>query len=159
MAEGKGSEIWLIVLLVVVAAVFGVMTFTKDRSHSAKPAAQDVLADKAQPVSIKPQHTEADQAAVSAMKPASSVVAAPHMMAPKASFAIQVYSFKDKARADAALEKLKAKGNKAYVMVSDLGARGVWYRVRVGSFTSEDEARAALETITVDFKSGIIVTE
>ncbi|MBF0387165.1 MAG: SPOR domain-containing protein [Candidatus Omnitrophica bacterium] len=172
MAGGKGNEIWLIVLLVVVAAVFGVMSFSKDKAQPAKVSAQDVLADKAEPAAvvkkdnapvtmsgIKPAHSEADQAAVAAVKPASSVVMAPRVLAAKESFAVQVYSFKDKARADAALEKLKAKGHKAYIMVSDLGARGVWYRVRVGSFGAEDEAKAALEAITVDFKSGIIVTE
>ena len=81
------------------------------------------------------------------------------VLPPKDSFAVQVYSFKDKARADAAIEKLKAKGYKSYIMVSDLGARGVWYRVRVGSFGTEEEARTELDAITVDFKSGIIVTE
>ncbi len=158
MAGGKGSEIWLIVLLVVVAAVFGVMSFSKDKSP-VKASVQDVLAEKAQPSGIKPAHTEADQAAVAAVKPSSSVVMAPQVLSSKESFAVQVYSFKDKARAESALEKLKAKGYKAYIMVSDLGARGVWYRVRAGSYVTEDEARAALETITADFKSGIIVTE
>ena len=159
MAGGKGSEVWLIVLLVVVAAVFGVMSFTKDKAHSDKAAAVDVLADKAKPVGIKPAHSVEDQAAVAAVKPTSSVVMAPHLLAAKESLAIQIYSFKDKARADAALEKLKAKGYKAYIMVSDLGARGVWYRVRVGSFATEEEARAVLDAVTTDFKSGIIVTE
>lgn len=159
MAGGKGSEIWVIVLLVVVAAVFGVMSFTKDKGRSDKASVQDVLADKAQTAGIKPAHSEADQAAVAAVKPSPSVVMAPHVVEGKTSLAVQIYSFKDQARADAALAKLKDKGFKAYIMVSDLGARGVWYRVRVGSFGTEDEARAALDAITVDFKSGIIVTE
>jgi cell division septation protein DedD len=150
---------WLIVLLVVVAAVFGVLSFTKEKTHMVTVSSQDVLADKVQPVGVKPAHTEKDQAAVAAVKPAPAVVMPPQVSVDKASYAVQVYSFKDKARADAALEKLKAKGHKAYVMSSDLGARGVWYRVRVGSFVTEDEARAALESITTEFKSGIIVTE
>jgi cell division septation protein DedD len=54
---------------------------------------------------------------------------------------------------------LKEKGYKAYILVSDLGARGIWYRVRVGPFTDEAEARKTLESITQEFKSGIIVTE
>ncbi|MBF0594231.1 MAG: SPOR domain-containing protein [Candidatus Omnitrophica bacterium] len=176
MAGVKGSEVWLIVLLVVVAAVFGVMSFSKDNQHQAKAPVADVLADKpsanqvdkpadkmaGKPVvadSIKAAHTPEDQAAVAAVKPTPAVVLAPQVLAPKESYAIQVYSFKDKTRADTALEKLKAKGHKAYVMVSDLGARGIWYRVRVGSFTNEDEAKKELETVTNEFKSGIIVTE
>ena len=77
----------------------------------------------------------------------------------KSAFAIQVFSFKDKVRADAALKQLKDKGYPAYVMMSDLGPRGVFYRVRVGSFVTEGEAEKSLEAVARDFKSGIIVAE
>ena len=168
MAGEKKNEVLSIIVLVIAAVVFAVMAFTRTTCPLKTPA-QDVLADKpladkplaGKPVidGIKPAHSEADQAGVAAVKPVAAVVTAPLVLPFKASFAVQVYSFKDKARADAALEKLKAKGFKAYIMVSDLGVRGVWYRVRVGSFGTEDEARAAREAITVNFKSGVIVTE
>ena len=45
------------------------------------------------------------------------------------------------------------------VMMSDLGPRGVFYRVRVGSFATEGEAEKSLEAVSKDFKSGIIVAE
>ncbi len=158
MAADKSKEMWLIVALVVVAGVFAVMSFTKDKPKASSATSGDVLADKT-PSPLKQDHTPEDQAAVTAMKVKPAIVEAPKVIPSSLSFAVQVYSFKDKARADAALEKLKAKGYKAYVMISDLGARGIWYRVRVGSFANEVEAKDSLDAIIAEFKSGIIVTE
>jgi len=156
MAGGKRNDVWLIVLLVVVAAGFGVLAFTKDKKQPvAASSPQDVLEDKNFPVPAA--LATADQPVVPAMKPA--LVSPLQVFPNKESFAIQVYSFKDKVRAEAALAKLKEKGYKSYVMESDLGARGVWYRVRVGSFSTDTEARTVLESILNEFKSGIIVTE
>ena len=161
MAADNSKGMWLIVLLVIVAGVFAVMSFTREKPKAVPASTSDVLADKTvkSPTPLKQAHSAEDQQAVAAVKVQPAIVEAPKVITSRESFAIQVYSFKDKVRADAALEKLKAKGYKAYVMVSDLGARGIWYRVRVGSFTNEAEAKGVLETIVAEFKSGIIVTE
>ena len=168
MAEGRSKEIWLIVLLVIVAVFFAVMAFTKEKPKAPEVKPPDMLAmapaapaamQPAQPVAIKPDHSVQDQAAVAAVKPVSAIVEMPQQVPSKLTLAVQVYSFKEKLRADAALAKLLGKGYKAYIMVSDLGVRGIWYRVRVGTFGTEEEAHKALENITSDFKSGIIVTE
>ena len=45
---------------------------------------------------------------------------------------IQVYSFQDRNRAATALQTLKNSGYQAFLVVSDLGEKGVWYRVRSG---------------------------
>jgi cell division septation protein DedD len=163
MAADKGKGIWLIGVVVVVAVVLVVLSFTKEKRSS---PAGDVLADKSsvstgQPdeVAIKPSHTRADQAKLANVKPVEAVVLPPQQITPTETLAIQVYSFKDQSRADAALQKLKAKGFKAYILISDLGARGIWYRVRVGPFSNEAEAMKTLGSITQEFKSGIIVTE
>ncbi len=161
MAVDQSKGIWLVVLLLVVAGVFVAMSFSKEKSPAAQMVKEDVLADKTPPAAapIKQQHTLEDQAAVAAVKAKPAIVEAPKVITSRESYAIQVYSFKDKTRADAALDKLKSKGYKAYVMVSDLGARGIWYRVRVGSFSTETDARNVLDPIISEFKSGIIVTE
>ena len=39
---------------------------------------------------------------------------------------------------------LKGAGFDAYVARADLGARGVWYRVRVGRYASREEAQRAV---------------
>jgi cell division septation protein DedD len=172
MASGNSKGSWFIWVLFIVAAVFAFFAFNK-----LKPVAQPMSADQpvvavqapatqtAQAVQapvavgIKPDHSAKDMKAIAAQKPVSAVVTPPHAIAPVPSFAVQVYSFKEKTRAETALKALKDKNYKAYIMVSDLGPRGIWYRVRVGSFPTEDEAHRVLESITKDFKSGIIVTE
>jgi len=163
MAADKGKMVWPVLIVVVVAIVFVVLAFTKEKRTG---SAVDVLADKPvastgqpQDSSIKPAHSRADQAAIATVKPAEAVVMPLQQVSPAVTLAIQVYSFKDKSRADTALQKLKDKGYKAYILVSDLGARGTWYRVRVGPFANEEDAKKTLESITQEFKSGIIVTE
>ena len=74
-------------------------------------------------------------------------------------FAIQVYSFQDKIKADIALSKLKEQGYPAYILVSDLGDKGIWHRVRIGSFKNEDEAQQLLQKIRDEFQSGIVVKQ
>lgn len=71
-------------------------------------------------------------------------------------FTVQVYSFLDSARAQKALESLKNSGYKAFMEVSDLGARGVFYRVRIGDLANEAEAQRLLEEIRKNYKDGFI---
>lgn len=56
-------------------------------------------------------------------------------------FTVQVRSSPNEADAKAAVASLAAAGFEAYVVRADLGARGVWYRVRVGRFESREDAR------------------
>ena len=108
---------------------------------------------------IKPSHSKADMKDIAAVKRISAIVEEPKAFTPKEAFAIQVFSFKEKARADASLKLLKDKGYQAYIMMSDLGPRGGFYRVRVGSFATDAEAKKNLEMVQKDFNSGIIVRE
>lgn len=147
-----------------------------DKAAGSAPAAQvaapAAVAATSVAVSAMPVKSEAVKTSVEAA--ASAVVRTPSASAPKASsslveplkvtankpaYAIQVYSFQDKKRAESALAKLKAKNYKGYIMESDLGQRGIWFRVRIGSFATEEEAKSLLDAIKTDFKSGIIVTE
>lgn len=173
MALGKMKDTWFIWALVIVAGVFAYMAFngTKPKEQMVPvkaalvekaPAAVPAPAENPAPppvAGIKPDHTATDMQEIAANKPAESVVVAPQPVSPTRKFAVQVYSFKEKARAEAALQALKDNNYKAYIMVSDLGSRGTWYRVRVGSFANEAEAQKSLESITKEFKSGIIVAE
>jgi cell division septation protein DedD len=144
------NETWLIVAIVVIAGVLIALSFTKDRSVKPVTVAAEA---------IKPDHSTADMAKIAAEQPKSDVVGSSTSAVNKPAFAVQVFSFKEKSRADVSLQQLKDKGYPAYVMMSDLGPRGVFYRVRVGSFATEQEAKQSLESVTRDFKSGIIVAE
>jgi len=72
-------------------------------------------------------------------------------------FTIQVYSFQDRDRAQAALQALKNNGYQAFLVMSDLGERGVWYRVRVGAITDEAAAQKMLDDIRKTYNSGFIL--
>ena len=72
-------------------------------------------------------------------------------------FAIQVYSFQDRHRAQAALASLKNSGYRAFMVVSDLGAKGVWYRVRISGIADQTAAHKMLEDIRRNYNSGFIL--
>lgn len=76
----------------------------------------------------------------------------------EAGFAIQVYSFQDKTRAETALENMRKNGYpQAYMVISDLGEKGTWYRVRVGGIDSEQKARDMLVELRKAYNGGFIV--
>ena len=75
----------------------------------------------------------------------------------EAGFTIQVYSFQDKNRAETALQTLKNSGYQAFLIMSDLGEKGIWYRVRVGSIKDEAVARKMLDEIRKNYNSGFIL--
>jgi cell division protein FtsN len=52
-------------------------------------------------------------------------------------------SAKAQDESQAAAARLSSTGAKAYVTRADLGARGIWYRVRVGEYETRAEAKAA----------------
>lgn len=56
-------------------------------------------------------------------------------------FTIQIRSSPNETDAKQFADSLKAAGFDAYVMRADLGAKGIWYRVRVGRFQSREEAQ------------------
>ncbi len=173
------SEVWLTVVIVAVAGILLALSLTREKPAAPAPVAVPAAVQSA-PVAaitatalpagtpvgaIKPVHEApaAEKAPAVEKAPAahaaSGIVTMPNAVKARDAFAIQVFSFKDKVRADASLKLLKNKGYPAYMMMSDLGPRGIFYRVRVGSFTSEDEAKKNLESVHRDFKSGIIVAE
>ena len=70
---------------------------------------------------------------------------------------IQVYSFQDKNRAEASWQVLKNNGYQASLVMSDLGKKGIWYRVRVGGIADKAAARKMLDEIRKNYNSGFIL--
>ena len=60
---------------------------------------------------------------------------------------IQVASAKDAKSADALVDRLRAVGFPAYRERADLGAKGIWHRVRIGSFADAADASGTLEKL------------
>ena len=73
-------------------------------------------------------------------------------------FAIQVASFRRKKRAFAFVDSLKKDGYKAYIVTKNLGKKGLWYRVRIGSFSNKDDAESALKEIKAKYLQSFITS-
>jgi cell division septation protein DedD len=138
----------IIVLALVVAGGFVLFLSLKqgDSSSDKKIVMREVFEQKPV-VSI-----DADKDPV----PSPAIVTSPEH-GQEAGFAVQVYSFRDQKRADVAVMNLKSSGYKAYIEMSDLGEKGIWYRVRIGGLANDTQAKALLETIRKSFNSGIII--
>ena len=130
----NSKSVWLVVVLVAAGAVIFVLSFKQKE----EPPPRAVIA--AVPVKVMVQTAEP------ARSPGSVT-----------GYAVQVYSFQDKTRAEKALEDLRSNGYQAFLVVSDLGEKGIWYRVRVGGIADEKEARVMLENVRKNYKSGFIV--
>ena len=65
----------------------------------------------------------------------------------KSSVMLQVASYSKNEAASKLLTSLSAEGYSGTVVQADLGERGVWYRVRVGPYGGEKEARRVLEKL------------
>ncbi len=70
---------------------------------------------------------------------------------------IQVASLKDAEAADRMVAKLKDKWYPAYRTVADIPGKGVWYRVRIGSFKRKAEAQSTLERLKIDKINGVLL--
>jgi cell division septation protein DedD len=70
---------------------------------------------------------------------------------------IQVASFKDPNVADKMVAELKKKGYPAYRSLGKIPGKGIWYRVRIGYFSSKSEAGSMLKLIKKDKLNAILV--
>ena len=74
------------------------------------------------------------------------------------SFSVQIFAFRDKAKAEQAVDELQKKDYPAFIIKEDLGGKGVWNKVRVGQFSSREEAIALLKEIKKDYQNSFIIT-
>jgi cell division septation protein DedD len=72
-------------------------------------------------------------------------------------FTIQVASLKDSGIADKLVGRLKKGGYPAYRSIGKVPGKGIWYRVRVGSFNSRTEAAPTLNQLKKEKIDAIIV--
>ncbi|MCG2675757.1 SPOR domain-containing protein [bacterium] len=59
-------------------------------------------------------------------------------------------------KAEKVVEELKKAGFSLTVSAKHLGEKGIWYRVWVGDFDSENEASELLNTLKKDYKDSFI---
>ncbi len=72
---------------------------------------------------------------------------------------IQVASSKDPEAADRMVAKLKDKWYPAYRTVAEIPGKGVWYRVRIGSFKRKSEAQSTLERLKKDKIDAVLLPQ
>ena len=72
-------------------------------------------------------------------------------------FTIQVASLKDSGIADKLVARLKKGGYSAYRSIGKVPGKGIWYRVRVGSFNSRSEAGPTLNRLKKEKIDAIVV--
>jgi cell division protein FtsN len=69
---------------------------------------------------------------------------------PKESYFVQVASFQEEATADGLRRRLAKKGYPVQVVPVQIERMGLWYRVRLGEYTTLQEAEAAQKRISVE---------
>jgi len=146
--------IWVLAALVVILLIMNISASKNSVTLTANGPSVQTTADEgtefllmdepivetpAAPTS-KAQKTVAPAAVVSAgpVKAATPVVTSASL--PKGLFTIQAASFKEQKYAEAELQRALAAGLPAYLASSDLGAKGVHFRVYVGKFATKAEA-------------------
>jgi cell division septation protein DedD len=108
--------------------------------------AQAVL--EATPVVTRPRDalTKVASAAASLDTPPASADTAP--AGHEGGYQLQVSSFRTQGEGQGFADQLRARGHKAYVVEAHVPGRGIWYRVRIGPFTTKhtaDQYRSTFE--------------
>jgi DedD protein len=73
------------------------------------------------------------------------------------SLTVQVASVRNAQDADRLVEKLQKAGYPAYRAIGKVPGKGIWYRVRVGQYTTRSEAQKILEQLKKDGQKPILV--
>ena len=144
MANSMKNIWWVYVLIVAGGIIFFLSLHANKPQNDQGVVLNDIFhqqvarTESGNPSSVEPK--KADPV------PPMAIVTSP-VEGHEEGFTIQVYSFQDKNRAATALQALKNRGYEAFLIMSDLGEKGVWYRVRVGGITDEAAARKMLDEI------------
>ena len=101
------------------------------------------------PKEVEPSRTSSDtrQAEKKSTSPESSDASSQPKAAASGIYTIQASSVKNKPDADRLVSKLKKRGYPAYVITSKLEGKGIWHRVRIGSYSAKDEAAGVLNEL------------
>jgi hypothetical protein len=110
-------------------------------------------AHAATPVSIPPRPVTA----VPPPKPPAkdlALTAAPRDLGP---FTVQIGASQERVEAARMEQKARAAGLKPYSVEADLGVRGTWYRVRVGSFADREKASSYRRDVERELRTPAVV--
>lgn len=120
------------------------------------PPAREAATPKSAPVTQATPPPAAPAVKPAAQTPAKQPVATPVQAAAGGSYLLQVGAYKSQSDADAAWKVYQAKhaallsGFGSNIQKADLGDKGVWYRLRVGSFADKDTAAAMCDRLKAE---------
>lgn len=117
--------------------------------EEAKPAAQPPIALPDQPIAKKKELAVAavKVETVASVAEATALVTKLPKADPKGTYAVQVGSFAAAGDAGAFKKKLLTKNYPAFVAEADLGAKGLWYRVKIGPYADSTAAKTVLQQL------------
>ncbi len=160
MGSGKIKDAWPIWTLIIGGVLVIALAVNQNKAEKEAVSVGELLRQDSRVLASYPVDPAGSKAADALEDPVSSpaIVASPEP-GNQGIYAIQLYSFKDQSRADDMIKQLSEGGISAYVQMSDLGAKGIWYRVRTGSFDTTEKAQAMLAEIRKQHKESIVVKE
>jgi cell division protein FtsN len=107
----------------------------------------------------KPMAVEAQPAPTTTAAPAAAeakVAPPPAATVQGGGYVVQVGAFQARKDADALKQKLTQKGYPVIIVEADLGAKGRWYRVRLGPYDKESADRTAQQLQSRDQMKGFV---
>ncbi len=115
-----------------------------DAETAEKSSDQKTSGSRKLDVKIEKKSADADTAQLKASKhqePRAKKDTMPKKPAlSKLHYTVQVASYPEKQLADDEAKKMRSRGYAAFVVSSDVAGKGMWYRVRLGSFTNKASA-------------------
>jgi len=124
-----------------------------DESQTAKTQSEPAKAEAVQPEEIA---KAPDEQPLGEEAMVQETVVTPNFL--QVPFTIQVASYKKREAAQLALKGMQAAGYPAHIISRDLGEKGVWYRIYIGTFDTKNEAIQFLTNLKKDFKNSFIIS-
>jgi cell division protein FtsN len=114
------------------------------KEREGKEAQKDTTGKKEQKIAEKKGETKAPLPKTTKGKESKGAAALTE------SYFVQVASFQEEATAEGLRRRLAKKGYPVQVVPVQIAKMGLWYRVRLGSYTTREEAQAAQKRISVE---------
>jgi cell division septation protein DedD len=128
-------------------------------SPAPKPAVKPLMrTQKPPPKASAPSVREPEPSTTKQAAPKAASNTNPEKASDTGYFAVQVASVQDLKGADKLVAELRDKGYHAYRVRSEVGGKGVWYRIRVGGFEDRNAAANMLKKLKDDKYGGMVVS-
>ncbi|MFL6276406.1 MAG: SPOR domain-containing protein [Blastocatellia bacterium] len=151
----------LVALLVLAVAVAAYFLFIKPRGNAPQAGIQEPLTVPVAPLPAPPAQTAPEtSSAPASVQQEVPPAPAGQTIDSQSKHTLQVMASPNEGEATSLAARLKSAGLPAYVVRADLGSRGLWYRVRIGGFATNEEAqRFAAEARSRAAAAGVPIKE